>query len=146
MIDVKLHWKSIAFYIIQTCEHKFQLCLILTQNDTLFCHFFKIVQKLWSKIQVQFVPLFFLFQNVDKIYYGQHVICTDGRVTGNKSLFLFGLGIGYIAPIHPFIEMYCNKSHARMTQYAIYSSAVFSPLKNLLHRKKKSKISPITLR
>ena len=67
------------------------LCSILTQNDTLFCHFcccFEMVQELWIKIQDQKKNCF--SQNFDKICYGQHVICMDGRVTGNKTFILFG--------------------------------------------------------
>ena len=68
MIDVKCHWKSIAFYIIQTCEHKFQLC---PNFDTKwYSNYFAsfccwIVQELWIKIQdpnkiVHFFSLLFL--------------------------------------------------------------------------------------
>ena len=51
----------------------------------------KIVKRKKGFCFVLFLTCFFPFQNVDKICYGRHIICTDGRVTGNKTLFLFGL-------------------------------------------------------
>ena len=61
-----------------------------------------------KKKKEDFFKTFFLFllQNVDKICYCRHVICTDGRVTGNKTLFLFGLTKKYIP--------YCFQKSSRL--------------------------------
>ena len=99
MIDVKFHWTSIAFYIIQTCEHKFQLCPNFDTKWYIILPFFffklsrnyELRSRTKNKQKNLLFFLSFFLQNVDKICYGQHVICTDGRVTGNKTLFLFGL-------------------------------------------------------